>query len=58
MIDFAESAFESSNRNYLVFLILTDGYIYDMQLCIDQIVRGSKLPLSLIVIGIGEGDFT
>lgn len=38
-------------------LILTDGIINDMQKTIDQIVRGSSLPLSIIIVGVGEADF-
>ena len=25
---------------------------------IDQIVRGSSLPLSIIIVGVGDADFT
>jgi hypothetical protein len=38
-------------------LILTDGIINDMQKTIDEIVRGSDLPLSIIIVGVGEADF-
>jgi hypothetical protein len=36
---------------------LTDGIINDMQATIDEIVRGSGLPLSIIIIGVGSADF-
>ena len=39
-------------------MILTDGIIYDIQQTIDLIVEGSKLPLSIIIIGVGNADFT
>lgn len=39
-------------------LILTDGVINDMQKTIDEIVRGSELPLAIIIVGIGNADFT
>lgn len=39
-------------------LILTDGIINDMQKTIDQIVRGSELPLSIIIVGVGAADFS
>lgn len=39
-------------------LILTDGIINDMQKTIDQIVRGSTLPLSIIIVGVGNADFS
>ena len=38
-------------------LILTDGIINDMQQTIDEIVRGSDLPLSIVIVGVGEADF-
>jgi hypothetical protein len=39
-------------------LIITDGIINDMNDTIDQIVRGSSLPLSIIIVGVGDADFT
>lgn len=40
-----------------MLLILTDGVINDLQRTIDQIVRGSDLPLSVIIVGVGSADF-
>ena len=37
---------------------MTDGIINDMQKSIDEIVRGSELPLSIIIVGVGNTDFT
>ena len=42
---------------YVVLLLLTDGAIHDMQATIDQIVEGSSLPLSIIIVGVGKEDF-
>ena len=39
-------------------MIITDGIINDMQKTIDQIVRGSNLPLSIIIVGVGNADFS
>ena len=39
-------------------MILTDGAIMDMQQTIDEIVAGSELPLSIIIIGLGSADFS
>jgi len=47
-----------NNQKYNILLILTDGIINDMRKTIDQIVRGSKLPLSIIVVGVGTADFS
>jgi len=42
---------------YHVILMLTDGCIHDMRETIDLIVEASDLPLSIIIIGIGDADF-
>jgi len=39
-------------------MIITDGIINDMQKTIDEIVRGSGLPLSIIIVGVGNEDFS
>ena len=44
--------------NYHVLMILTDGTINDMEDTIDALVEGSFLPLSVIIIGIGNMDFS
>tara|TARA_B110000285_G_C15055654_1_gene579411 strand:- start:463 stop:660 length:198 start_codon:yes stop_codon:yes gene_type:complete len=38
-------------------LILTDGIINDINDTIEQVVRGSVLPLSIIIVGVGSADF-
>ena len=42
---------------YHILMILTDGVIDDLQATIDALVEGSFLPLSVIIIGIGNADF-
>ena len=39
-------------------MIITDGIISDLQKSIDEIVYGSSLPLSIIIIGVGDADFS
>ena len=39
-------------------MILTDGIIDDMDETIDSLVEASYLPISVIIIGIGDADFT
>jgi len=43
---------------YTVLLIITDGEIHDMEETINTIVKASELPLSIIIIGVGNEDFT
>lgn len=38
-------------------MILTDGQTDDMLESIDDIIASSFLPLSIIIIGIGDGNF-
>ena len=40
--------------NYYILLIISDGEISDIIKTIDSIIESSKLPLSIIVIGIGD----
>ena len=37
--------------------MLTDGDIHDLRETIDVIVECSNYPLSIIIVGIGDGDF-
>ena len=37
-------------------LIITDGAITDLEKTKDEIVRSSSLPLSIIIVGVGQGD--
>ena len=43
---------------YNLLMILTDGNIDDMQNAIDSIVEASFEPLSIIIVGIGNTDFS
>lgn len=49
---------DSQLNEYLVLLIITDGVIQDMDASIEQIVEGADLPLSIIIVGVGNNDFT
>jgi len=45
------------SQKYTILLILTDGIINDLQATVDEVVAGSTLPLSIIIVGIGNADF-
>ena len=49
---------KKEENHYYVLMILTDGIINDTQETIDSIVEASKLPLSIVIIGIGDSNFT
>ncbi len=48
---------QSVYLSYHIFLILTDGKIEDMNETRDVLVEISKLPISIIIVGIGDADF-
>ena len=48
---------QTQRDKYLVMLIITDGEIHDMQQSIQQIVNASRLPLSILIVGVGNDDF-
>ena len=43
--------------HYYILMILTDGVIDDLQETIDTLVAACSLPLSVIIVGIGNTDF-
>eukprot|EP01091_Cochliopodium_minus_P010033 TRINITY_DN2606_c0_g2_i1.p1 TRINITY_DN2606_c0_g2~~TRINITY_DN2606_c0_g2_i1.p1 ORF type:complete len:740 (-),score=227.23 TRINITY_DN2606_c0_g2_i1:64-2283(-) len=50
--------YEKLNSGYLILLILTDGEITDMERTIEQVVEASTLPLSIVIVGVGNADFS
>jgi hypothetical protein len=57
----SEIKYDLQNRreenHYYILLILTDGNINDMNQTRDKIVEASYLPLSIIIVGIGNANF-
>ncbi len=45
-------------RQYFVLLIITDGIITDMEDTKMAIIEASKLPMSIIIVGVGNEDFS
>jgi hypothetical protein len=39
----------------MILFILTDGEIHDRQEAVDLLVECNTLPISVIIVGIGEG---
>ena len=54
---FAE-AYQADGKQYFVLLILTDGIITDLDATMSSIISASNLPLSVIIIGVGNEDFS
>lgn len=53
-----EKEMSQNDQKYTILLILTDGAIHDFQDTVDSIVSGSNLPLSIVIVGIGNEDFS
>lgn len=47
-----------SLQQYFILLIITDGVISDMEETRHAVVQASKLPMSIIIVGVGNADFT
>ena len=41
----------------MILFILTDGEIHDKREVIDLLISCNKLPLSVIIVGVGNGEF-
>merc|ERR1719245_2751235 len=50
--------YRSDPTNYFVLLIITDGIITDFEETLAAISRISSLPISIIIVGVGEEDFS
>ena len=50
-----EKISKNNNKlNYNILLIISDGYVDDIQDIINNIIESAKIPLSIVIIGIGE----
>ncbi|XP_061569265.1 copine-3-like [Cololabis saira] len=53
-----QALWQKTASQYFVLLILTDGVITDMDQTRAAIVEASRLPMSIIIVGVGEADFS
>ncbi|KAJ8041877.1 Copine-8 [Holothuria leucospilota] len=53
-----EAAAKRDGTEYFILLIITDGEITDMQNTKQAIVKAAKLPMSIIIVGVGNENFT
>lgn len=44
-------------KHYFVLLIITNGVMADRKQTINAIIDASKLPISIIIVGVGDADF-
>ncbi|XP_029001593.1 copine-3-like [Betta splendens] len=52
-----EALQQQTASQYFVLLIITDGVITDMDQTRNAIVNASRLPMSIIIVGVGGADF-
>merc|ERR1711994_359509 len=52
------AAYQRDPSQYFVLLIITDGIITDLEATMVAIIKASALPVSIIIIGVGDADFT
>ncbi|KAL1192954.1 Protein BONZAI 3 [Cardamine amara subsp. amara] len=53
----ASQSLSENSPKYFVLLIITDGVLTDMVGTVDALVRASDLPLSVLIVGVGNTDF-
>ncbi|KAK2491731.1 hypothetical protein MC885_014170, partial [Smutsia gigantea] len=54
----AQATQQQTATQYFILLIITDGVISDMEETRHAVVQASKLPMSIIIVGVGNADFT
>lgn len=57
-VQLARGPSEENEYTYTVVLILTDGTVCDIEETYRAIESAAKLPISIIIVGVGEEDFT
>lgn len=56
-MDRIAQSIQQCRDKYLILLIITDGEINDMESTIGLIVQASALPLSILIVGVGNDNF-
>jgi len=53
-----DAANAEGKQKYSILLILTDGAVTDVGTTADALLQASDAPLSVIIVGVGNADFT
>ncbi|PON73991.1 Protein BONZAI [Parasponia andersonii] len=54
----ASQSLSHHGNKYFVLLIITDGVLTDLQETKEALVKASDLPLSVLIVGVGNADFS
>ena len=54
----AEEAATKNGKEYIILIIITDGSIVDEVKTLETIAEACNLPLSIVIMGVGGGNFT
>lgn len=57
IIDMTEVDIKTNKLVYNILVIMTDGKVEDFQDTVNSIVKASQLPISIIIVGIGQNRF-
>jgi len=52
-----EATKEKKGSKYFILLMITDGEVQDMTSTVEAIKKATNLPISIIIVGVGENDF-
>jgi len=53
-----EALHQQQAKDYYILLLITDGILTDMDQTIHMIIEASELPMSIIIVGVGNADFS
>lgn len=54
---FTKEISQEDPKNYSILVIITDGVIHDLDETIEELIKASVYPLSVIIVGVGDEDF-
>lgn len=54
----ADQRVTQASQRYSILLLITDGTINDIEATMEQVIRASRLPISIVILGVGDADWT
>lgn len=56
--DHSRTEARDNDQAYTILLVITDGVINDVDATLESLFQASSLPISVVIIGVGDADFT